>query len=43
MHGIVRSILTSADVPMVFVLEGGHDLPTLCDSVKIAIEEMLKT
>jgi len=41
-HGIVRSILTSADVPMVFVLEGGYDLKSLCDSVKITIEEMLK-
>ena len=41
-HGIVRSILTSADVPMVFVLEGGYDLQSLCDSVKITIEEMLK-
>jgi acetoin utilization deacetylase AcuC-like enzyme len=41
-HGIVRSILTSADVPMVFVLEGGYDLPSLCDSVKITIEEMMK-
>jgi len=42
-HGIVRSILTSADVPMVFVLEGGYDLPSLCDSVKITIEEMMRT
>jgi acetoin utilization deacetylase AcuC-like enzyme len=42
-HGIVRSILTCADVPMVFVLEGGYDLPSLCDSLKITIEEMLKT
>ena len=41
-HGIVRSILTSADVPMVFVLEGGYDLPSLCDSLKITIEEMMK-
>jgi acetoin utilization deacetylase AcuC-like enzyme len=41
-HGIVRSILTSADVPMVFVLEGGYDQKSLCDSVKITIEEMLK-
>jgi len=41
-HGIVRSILTSADVPIVFVLEGGYDLPSLCDSVKITLEEMLK-
>jgi acetoin utilization deacetylase AcuC-like enzyme len=42
-HGIVRSILTCAEVPMVFVLEGGYDLPSLCDSLKITIEEMLKT
>ena len=41
-HGIVRSILNSADVPMVFVLEGGYDLPSLCDSLKITIEEMMK-
>jgi len=41
-HGIVRSILASADVPMVFVLEGGYDLPSLCDSVKITIEEMFR-
>jgi acetoin utilization deacetylase AcuC-like enzyme len=41
-HGMVRSILASADVPMVFVLEGGYDLPSLCDSVKITIEEMLR-
>jgi acetoin utilization deacetylase AcuC-like enzyme len=41
-HGIVRSILTSADVPMVFVLEGGYDHASLCDSVKITIEEMLR-
>jgi acetoin utilization deacetylase AcuC-like enzyme len=42
-HGIVRSILTCADVPMVFVLEGGYDIPSLCDSMRITIEEMLKT
>jgi acetoin utilization deacetylase AcuC-like enzyme len=41
-RSIVRSILTSADVPMVFVLEGGYDLPSLCDSVRITIEEMLR-
>ncbi|MEK6743032.1 MAG: histone deacetylase [Nitrospirota bacterium] len=41
-HGIVRSILTSAEVPMVFALEGGYDLPSLRESVKITIEEMLK-
>jgi acetoin utilization deacetylase AcuC-like enzyme len=42
-RGIVRSILTSADVPVVFVLEGGYDLPSLCDSVKVTIEEMLRS
>ncbi|NTW66437.1 MAG: histone deacetylase [Nitrospirae bacterium] len=41
-HGIVRSILTCADVPTVFVLEGGYDLPSLCDSLKVTIEEMMK-
>jgi acetoin utilization deacetylase AcuC-like enzyme len=41
-HGIVRSILTCSDVPTVFVLEGGYDHASLCDSVKITIEEMLK-
>jgi acetoin utilization deacetylase AcuC-like enzyme len=42
-HGIVRSILHyCAPCPAVFVLEGGYDHPSLCDSVKITIEEMLK-
>jgi acetoin utilization deacetylase AcuC-like enzyme len=41
-HGIVRGIMTSADVPMVFVLEGGYDLPSLCDPMKITIEEMMR-
>jgi acetoin utilization deacetylase AcuC-like enzyme len=42
-HGIVRSILNSCtSCPAVFVLEGGYDLPSLCDSVKITVEEMLK-
>jgi acetoin utilization deacetylase AcuC-like enzyme len=42
---IVRSILQScsgASCPVIFVLEGGYDLPSLCDSVKITIEEMLR-
>jgi acetoin utilization deacetylase AcuC-like enzyme len=40
---IVRSILDScASCPSVFVLEGGYDLPSLCDSVRITVEEMLK-
>lgn len=43
-HAVVRSILQSCtSCPAVFVLEGGYDLPSLCDSVKITIEEMLKT
>jgi acetoin utilization deacetylase AcuC-like enzyme len=42
-QGIVRSILHSCtNCPAVFVLEGGYDLASLCDSVKITIEEMLK-
>lgn len=41
-RGIVRSILTSCDAPMVFVLEGGYEMASLCDSVRITIEEMLK-
>lgn len=41
-RGLVRSILDCADAPVVFVLEGGYDLPSLCDSVVITIEEMLK-
>lgn len=42
-HAIVRSILTSASVPAVFTLEGGYDLPSLRESVKITIEEMLRS
>lgn len=42
-HAMVRSILTCADVPVIFVLEGGYDQASLCDSVKITIEEMLKS
>jgi acetoin utilization deacetylase AcuC-like enzyme len=41
-RAIVQSILASSSVPKVFVLEGGYDLPSLCDSVRITIEEMLK-
>jgi len=41
-HGIVRAILTSADVPVIFVLEGGYEMASLCDSVKVTIEEMLR-
>ncbi len=42
-HSIVRSILNSCgSCPTVFALEGGYDLPSLCDSVKVTIEEMLR-
>ena len=41
-RAIVRSILDSADAPIVFVLEGGYDLASLSESVTITIEEMLK-
>ncbi len=42
-HGIVRSIVQSCeDRPLVFVLEGGYDLPSLADSIQITIEEMLR-
>jgi acetoin utilization deacetylase AcuC-like enzyme len=44
-RAIIRSILHSyscASCPVIFVLEGGYDLPSLCDSVKITIEEMLR-
>lgn len=41
-RGVVRSILDSADVPVIFVLEGGYDNASLCDSVRITIEEMLR-
>jgi acetoin utilization deacetylase AcuC-like enzyme len=42
-RAIVQSILlSSASIPAVFTLEGGYDLPSLSDSVRITIEEMLK-
>lgn len=41
-RGIVRSILDCSGAPVVFVLEGGYDLVSLCDSVRITVEEMLK-
>ncbi len=40
--GIVRSILTCSEAPTVFVLEGGYELASLSDSVRITIEEMLR-
>jgi len=41
MRGIVRGILGSSEKPVVFVLEGGYHPPSLADSVRITIEEML--
>jgi acetoin utilization deacetylase AcuC-like enzyme len=41
-RAIVQSIFTASSAPAVFVLEGGYDIPSLCDSVRITIEEMLK-
>jgi acetoin utilization deacetylase AcuC-like enzyme len=41
-RAIVQSILGCSRVPVVFTLEGGYDLASLSDSVRITIEEMLK-
>jgi acetoin utilization deacetylase AcuC-like enzyme len=41
-RAIVQSILSCAKAPVVFVLEGGYDYPSLAESVLITIEEMLK-
>lgn len=40
-RSIVRGILRSANVPFVFALEGGYNIPALEDSIKITIEELL--
>ena len=40
---IVQSILRSCpSCPAVFVLEGGYELPSLGDSVRVTVEELLK-
>ncbi len=39
---IVRRILDSADIPMVFFLEGGYDVNALGENVRVTLEEMLK-
>jgi acetoin utilization deacetylase AcuC-like enzyme len=41
-RAIVRSILSCSPAPVIFTLEGGYDIPSLSDSVRITIEEMLK-
>ncbi|EEP60530.1 histone deacetylase 14 [Sulfurihydrogenibium yellowstonense SS-5] len=38
---IVENILKSADVPYVFMLEGGYNLNALGESVRLTIEKML--
>lgn len=40
-RSIVKGILKSADVPYVFCLEGGYNIPALEDCIKITIEELL--
>ncbi len=40
-RSIVRSILNSSYAPKVFVLEGGYNLNSLAECVKITIEELL--
>jgi len=40
-RGIVRAILDSMDIPMVFFLEGGYDVLALGENVKVTLEEML--
>lgn len=41
LRGIVHSILTCSSNPFIFSLEGGYDLPSLGEAVRITIEEML--
>jgi len=41
-RGIVHSILTSSSCPTIFSLEGGYDLGSLAECVRITLEEMLK-
>lgn len=40
-RGIVNSILSCAEVPVIFTLEGGYDLQALGKSVLLTIKEML--
>jgi len=39
---IVKEILNSANVPSIFMLEGGYNLKALAKNVKVTIEEMMK-
>ena len=40
-RGIVNGILSCAEVPVIFALEGGYDLQALGKSVLLTIKEML--
>ncbi|MCS7203964.1 MAG: histone deacetylase, partial [Thermodesulfovibrio sp.] len=40
-RSIVKSILKSSYAPKIFVLEGGYNLNSLAECVKITVEEML--
>lgn len=41
-RSIVRGIVSSSELPVVFALEGGYNLTALGESVLITIEEMMK-
>ncbi|HMK44882.1 MAG TPA: histone deacetylase [Dissulfurispiraceae bacterium] len=41
-RAIISSILSSTHAPIIFVLEGGYHLPSLAESVRITIRELLK-
>ncbi|MDI6800675.1 MAG: histone deacetylase [Thermodesulfovibrionales bacterium] len=42
-RGIAHNILASTDKPVIFALEGGYDLDALGESVRITIEEMMRS
>lgn len=42
-RSIVRGIISHTDKPIVITLEGGYNIPALEDSVKITLEELLKS
>lgn len=39
---MVRLILDEADIPSIFILEGGYDVKALGENVKVTLEEMMK-
>ncbi len=41
LRGIIHSILICSSNPFIFSLEGGYDLPSLGEAVRVTIEEML--